>query len=165
MPSIVNRAQQAIPVIDIFAGPGGLGEGFSAFTDDRGGQPFRIGLSIECDPIAHKTLLLRSFFRQFAPDEAPEACYERLRRQIDTAELFRMFPDQAVGAHTEAWRATLGNDDEAPLPVLRRHVRDALRRSPEGEDRWVLIGGPPCQAYSLAGRSRPSIGSLATPRR
>lgn len=52
-------------VIDIFAGPGGLGEGFAALGYDTGNHPFKIALSIEKDPSAHYTLMLRSFYRQF----------------------------------------------------------------------------------------------------
>jgi DNA (cytosine-5)-methyltransferase 1 len=147
------RSASQIPVIDIFAGPGGLGEGFSAFTD-RGSQPFRIALSIEKDPIAHQTLMLRSFLRQFPPGEAPHPYYRRLERKITTADLFGLFPRQLAVVQAEAWNATLGDDATAPLPELRGRVREALHRFPDGEDRWILIGGPPCQAYSLAGRSR-----------
>lgn len=139
-----------IPIIDLFAGPGGLGEGFSALADSRGAQPFKIALSVEKDPIAHKTLTLRSFFRQFPDGDAPDAYYERLRLRLTTDELFDRFPKQANAARNEAWRATLGDDSEAPTSELRQRVRDAL----SGEEQWVLIGGPPCQAYSLAGRSR-----------
>ena len=55
----------AFPIVDLFAGPGGLGEGFSAFRDRRGRQPFRIALSVEKEPSAFETLRLRSFLRQF----------------------------------------------------------------------------------------------------
>jgi site-specific DNA-cytosine methylase len=55
---------EKIPVIDLFAGPGGLAEGFSAFRF-AGGNRFRVCLSIEKDQYAHSTLELRSFFRQF----------------------------------------------------------------------------------------------------
>lgn len=54
-----------IPIIDLFAGPGGLGEGFSSVTDENGDRVFDIKLSIEKDENAHKTLELRSFTRQF----------------------------------------------------------------------------------------------------
>jgi DNA (cytosine-5)-methyltransferase 1 len=147
------RSSPSIPVIDIFAGPGGLGEGFSAYKV-RGEQPFKIALSIEKDAIAHQTLKLRSFCRQFQTDEIPEAYYHRLRGEMTAAELYELFPQQAGAAHEEAWHATLGNEREAPLHELRRRVRQALHQFRDGDDRWILIGGPPCQAYSLAGRSR-----------
>ena len=60
-----------IPIIDIFAGPGGLGEGFSSFEDGKGQKSFKIKLSVEKDEHAHKTLELRAFFRQFAKGNAP----------------------------------------------------------------------------------------------
>jgi DNA (cytosine-5)-methyltransferase 1 len=149
-----SRSRTHTPVIDIFAGPGGLGEGFSAFTDRHGTQPFKIALSIEKEFVAHQTLTLRSFFRQFTPTEAPDAYYRRLERRLSTSELFKLFPVESAAAQDDAWHATLGDELTAPLPELRRRVREALQRFPDGEDRWVLIGGPPCQAYSLAGRSR-----------
>ena len=43
-----------IPIIDLFAGPGGLGEGFSSFNES-GENPFNIALSIEKDAVAHQT--------------------------------------------------------------------------------------------------------------
>ena len=52
-----------IPIIDLFAGPGGLGEGFS--SEISGKRPFRIAVSVEKDPFAHKTLSLRAFYRYF----------------------------------------------------------------------------------------------------
>ena len=59
-----------IPIIDLFAGPGGLGEGFSSVTNDDGSPAFRIGLSIEKEPSAHKTLTLRAVFRQLRGTDA-----------------------------------------------------------------------------------------------
>lgn len=106
---------RSIPVIDIFAGPGGLGEGFSALADHHRQHPFKIALSIEKDPVAHKTLLLRSFYRQFPADHAPHAYYERLRRCINTDEMFTRHPMQAAAARHEAWNATLGDNESAPL--------------------------------------------------
>ena len=44
-----DSLRTAIPVIDLFAGPGGLGEGFSSARDANGDRCFRIALSIEKD--------------------------------------------------------------------------------------------------------------------
>ena len=54
---------KGIPVVDLFAGPGGLGEGFSALGRTEGSPRFKIHLSIEKDAMAHQTLELRAFFR------------------------------------------------------------------------------------------------------
>lgn len=131
------------PVIDLFAGPGGLSEGFAACQD------FRVGLSIEKDPTAHQTLELRAFFRQFDRPDVPGEYYDHLRdpQALTRSQLFDAFPRQAHAARQEAWQAELG---VTPHDQVEQRIRDALSR----EKSWVLIGGPPCQAYSLVGRSR-----------
>jgi DNA (cytosine-5)-methyltransferase 1 len=134
-----------IPIIDIFAGPGGLGEGFSAFLDGAGRHVFKIGLSIEKDPTAHQTLLLRSFFRQF--DIVPGEYYSYVRGEITLEELFKAFPNQSARANEEAVCAELGKND---WDDIDSRIRRAIGKATN----WVLIGGPPCQAYSLVGRSR-----------
>lgn len=138
-----------IPVIDLFAGPGGLGEGFSAYQNGRykNSTPFRIALSIEKDPAAYKTLLLRSFFRQFQKKDVPLEYYAYLAERISRDDLFRRYPGEAKAATREAWLAELGH--ERHVEVVKR-----IRRSLSGRKRWVLVGGPPCQAYSIVGRAR-----------
>ena len=42
-------------VIDLFAGPGGLGEGFACF-EEAGHNPFQIEMSIEKEPWANRTV-------------------------------------------------------------------------------------------------------------
>jgi|SRR5579872_122714 len=139
-----------IPVIDLFAGPGGLGEGFSAFQNERNEHVFRIALSIEKDRFAHETLKLRSFFRQFSRSSVPEEYYDHLRGKLDRDELYRRFSDQANNADTEAWNAELGNYRKFRAEKIDERISEALN----GADEWALIGGPPCQVYSVAGRSR-----------
>jgi DNA (cytosine-5)-methyltransferase 1 len=145
--SLTVAIDRPIPVIDLFAGPGGLGEGFSALGRPEGSPAFQIKLSIEKDPIAHQTLELRAFFRQFEHGGAPEEYYEHLRGQLSRRALFEAWPVAASSAQREAWCAELGrtSGDE-----VRRRIHDELGN----ETGWVLIGGPPCQAYSSIGRSR-----------
>jgi DNA (cytosine-5)-methyltransferase 1 len=139
-----------IPVIDLFAGPGGLGEGFSAFRNTAGTAAFRIALSIEKDRFAHETLKLRSFYRKFSRSSVPEEYYDHLRGKIDRQQLYGRYPEQSSGAETEAWNAELGNYRVFSSAKIGQRIAGSLERA---ED-WVLIGGPPCQAYSTVGRSR-----------
>lgn len=136
-----------IPVIDIFAGPGGLGEGFSTLRDSKGRPIFKIGLSVEKDKTAHQTLLLRSFFRQFERRLLPGEYYDCVRGEIELDALFKKHPRQAKAARKEAICAELGKHD---WKEIDEQIKGAIGESPN----WVLIGGPPCQAYSLVGRSR-----------
>lgn len=142
----------SIPIIDVFAGPGGLGEGFSSFGRAKGKRYFKIGVSIEKEESAHKTLLLRSFFRQFPYNEVPPDYYSFLRGDILIEDLYDRHPNQYEAAKREAVQLELGTGKECD-EQLDRLISSAI----SGHDKWVLIGGPPCQAYSLIGRSRNSV--------
>lgn len=145
-----------IPIIDLFAGPGGLGEGFMSLKDEDGHYVFDIKLSIEKDENAHKTLMWRSFYRQFVSNSKPvpseyysayrESDLRKREKIIETT--LNKFPEGKV-ALKEAKLIELGSD-EWPPEVVDKLIRTELN----GNDNWVLIGGPPCQAYSNVGRSR-----------
>lgn len=144
-----------IPIIDIFAGPGGLGEGFSSLINRKGKRVFGIRLSIEKDPYAHMTLKLRSFFRQFPPGRVPDDYYAFTRGEITIEELYKNYPLQARLADGEAWCGTLGEPDEDDTnAVTNEEVDTKIQAALRGQSNWLLIGGPPCQAYSLVGRAR-----------
>jgi DNA (cytosine-5)-methyltransferase 1 len=141
------RKSEGIPVIDLFAGPGGLGEGFASLRDSRGRSCFRIALSVEKDAYAHRTLELRAFYRKFVPSAAPQEYYEHLQGKLSREALFAAYPEQAQAAVVEARLAELGaGSDQAIHKAIRQALGDA--------EPWVLVGGPPCQAYSVAGRAR-----------
>ncbi|MCG2839953.1 DNA cytosine methyltransferase [Sandaracinobacter sp. RS1-74] len=145
-----NRRPQSttsFPVIDLFAGPGGLGEGFASALAPDGKPRFRSVVSIEKDDFSHQTLLLRHFFRHFSSGEAPDEYYDFLARRISLNELFASYPDAHADAQQSALKITLGPDSDS---TVRRVIRDRLA----GAEKWALVGGPPCQAYSLVGRSR-----------
>jgi DNA (cytosine-5)-methyltransferase 1 len=151
----VTSKPHQIPFIDIFAGPGGLGEGFSTFKDPDRQYCFKSVLSIEKEEKAHQTLQLRSFFRQFREEKygAPEEYYEYLRDPIDLAwqTLEKKFPDHIDCARKEAHCIELGGKGKANSPkAVSALVEKALGK----KKFWGLLGGPPCQAYSVIGRSR-----------
>ncbi|MCX3263714.1 DNA cytosine methyltransferase [Pedobacter agri] len=137
---------KAIPVIDLFAGPGGLAEGFSSLSRN-GKRYYQVRLSIEMDAQARETLKLRAFLRQFPINELPEDYYHFLSGSISLEKLYSNFSGEHRLADQEAWQATLGKTQE-------NEVDERIRSGIAGEKNWVLIGGPPCQAYSLVGRSR-----------
>ncbi len=138
-----------IPIIDLFAGPGGLGEGFTSVVDKKNQRHFRIALSIEKDEFAHKTLTLRSFLRQFPHKQLPTEYYDFLKTEKQDPEvLYQKYPQQAAIAKHEAWQFELGSADNHSL--IDKRIKESLK----GEKDFLLIGGPPCQAYSLVGRAR-----------
>ncbi len=71
-------------IVDLFAGPGGLAEGFSSIRNKDGSRPFEIALSVEKEASAFETLRLRSFFRQFNGDASERLLQLRQRRHPGT---------------------------------------------------------------------------------
>ncbi|MFZ5759850.1 MAG: DNA cytosine methyltransferase [Thermodesulfobacteriota bacterium] len=149
------RLANPIPVIDIFAGPGGLGEGFSVLGRNAGVPSFQIGLSIEKDIYANNTLKLRSFFRKFPKGKVPaeyyKLTYENKRKDFDYNKLYEKYPEIAAEINEEVKLRELGGEDVSEKEI-DTFIRNALER--HKHNHWILIGGPPCQAYSTAGRSR-----------
>ncbi len=145
------KVSKTIPVIDLFAGPGGLGEGFSSLRPTSGNR-FKIRMSVEMEESAHKTLTLRAFYRQFPDkDSVPEEYYDFIGKPYSDNNLQKLLDSFPEGedARDEACRLTLGKDNE----IIHSKIEKIVSTFKPEQD-WVLIGGPPCQAYSLAGRVR-----------
>jgi len=137
----------AVPVIDLFAGPGGLGEGFESFCDPKD-HFFKICLSIEKDPCACKTLRLRAFYRNLARVSLPDL-YDYYRRPEE--EIFK----EIVKKYQHEWEAAEKTARQHELSVEnRKGTRNLICERLNNAQKWVLVGGPPCQAYSLVGRAR-----------
>ena len=138
-----------VPVVDLFAGPGGLAEGFSACRRTDGRHRYRIALAIEKDRVAHRTLLLRAFLRKFATGFPPEY-YDFLNGVVSAEpDWAKLYPKRWATACDETRCLELGTYEASVF--LRERI--AQIRSEHG-GRTVLLGGPPCQAYSVIGRSR-----------
>lgn len=143
----MNKNKKPYPIVDVFAGPGGLGEGFASLLNENEMPRFHSVASIESDKHSHKTLLLRHFYRRFPHGEAPDDYYDYLAGKIEAEELFSRHKKQLGEAKQSALCITLG-------PENHDRVRRIIGNRISGKRRWALVGGPPCQAYSLVGRSR-----------
>lgn len=138
--------ERIIPVIDLFAGPGGLSEGFTRHAAWSGSDTtFRSVLSIEKSEAASRTLTLRTFYRQFLDRDLPREYWDVVKGDLPETAL-HTFPEWATSTD-EVWRAELG-----AVPIHELHGR--IARQLDGARNWLLLGGPPCQAYSLMGRAR-----------
>jgi DNA (cytosine-5)-methyltransferase 1 len=144
---MATNMKKTIPIVDIFAGPGGLGEGFCGLRNSEGNSIFHSVLAAEMDQHAHKTLTLRSFFRMFPNGKAPDSYYQYIAGKRDAP-----YTDDTLDAWTRAQEKSLcvelGNAEDDS--IFDRKIKDVI----DGKDDWVLLGGPPCQAYSVIGRWR-----------
>lgn len=138
-----------IGIIDLFAGPGGLGEGFASIEDD-GRFPFRIGVSVERETSAHRTLTLRAFLREVVRQSGrlPEDYVRFHAGEIPEPDWSSVDRPAWEHATMEAQCLELGTPDTSAF--LDDRIDAIARKHAE----TILIGGPPCQAYSLVGRSR-----------
>ena len=141
--------RRIVPVVDLFSGPGGLAEGFAGFRSPRGRRRFSIALSVEKDRDAHRTLRLRAFLRKFG-SSLPREYYDFLNGVVaEEPDWGRLHPNEWTEACDETRCLELGTPSASAF--LRRSI-EAIRDQHGG--RTVLLGGPPCQSYSVIGRSR-----------
>lgn len=136
-------------IVDLFAGPGGLGEGFASLeVGDH--SPFHIGISIEKEASAHATLTLRSFLRAHRARHGhlPKAFVDFHAGLVDKPDWAEVDAHAAERARSEARCLELGT-----VPASEA-IDDAIGDLRRDFDDTILIGGPPCQAYSLVGRAR-----------
>ena len=143
----MTKDSKTYPVIDLFAGPGGLGEGFATLRNKNGKAVFESVASIEMDKTAHDTLTLRHFFRCFREDQVPDAYYRYVSGEISKLDLIELYPKQWNIARKSSLNITLGSKNHE---LVKKAIEKRLAKSKN----WILVGGPPCQAYSLVGRSR-----------
>lgn len=150
-----------IPVVDVFAGAGGLGEGFGAFPS-RSNPAFRVALSVEKDNAAVRTLRLRAFYRAFAPEHVPADYYRALEGKVipgamqaylsgdlTLSGILANYRNPLPFTPQDVWHAELRDS-----PELERELDERILSATEGRSDWVLVGGPPCQPFSIAGRSK-----------
>ena len=143
----MKKSEPIYPLVDLFAGPGGLGEGFSELYNVDNKPSFKSIAAIERDESAHQTLVLRHFYKTFQGEDVPEDYYRYLAGSIAKEELKAEYRKHWSLAESAALKISLGQDSH---DEVKKIIRNRLKKT----KKWALIGGPPCQAYSLVGRSR-----------
>ncbi len=138
----------AFEIVDLFSGPGGLSEGFRA-AGRSSRLKANVSLSVEMDDWAVQTLRQRAFQTAEGPDDHLLQEVTLVAGRVETPDWSEVAPSRWGKACREVLRLELGTDDAwATLaPKL-----EATRERTHGDT--ILIGGPPCQAYSLVGRAR-----------
>ena len=126
--------------IDLFAGAGGLSEGFI-----RAG--FNPIAHVEMNPDACNTLKTRTAFHYLKEKGRVNEYNEYLKGEITRDELWSKIPQHLI--------SSVINKEISPetLPQIFNIIDQELQE----KDVDIVIGGPPCQAYSVAGRARKNM--------
>lgn len=133
--------------LDLFAGAGGLSEGFI----QAGFEPVA---HVEMDPAAAYTLKTRMGYHHLrqAGDLAPYIDY--LEQKSSRAEFYAKIPKKVIESviHSEIGDSTISGIFDRIDAQLGHRKLD------------LIVGGPPCQAYSIVGRSRSPNGMVGDKR-
>lgn len=123
--------------IDLFSGAGGLSEGFIR-------EGFHPIAHVEMNKEAADTLKTRLAFHNLNDNNKIEQYCSYLKNKITRDELWDSIPKEIILSviNNEITKKTIGG------------IFDIIDEQLGSKKVDAIIGGPPCQAYSLVGRSR-----------
>lgn len=133
--------------IDLFAGAGGLSEGFIR-------QGFKPVAHVEKDKAACYTLKTRITYYYLKSKNKLSIYQDYLAGAIDRETLYSFVPKEKLQSVINL-EISVENNQE---------IQEKIDNKLKGEKVDLIIGGPPCQAYSLAGRSRSKSKMKGDPR-
>lgn len=137
----------SLKYIDLFAGAGGLSEGF-----------IRCGFvpiaHVEMNKDACDTLRTRTAFHYLKEENRTEEYYDYVKGKISRDELWLKIPEHLIKSVINA------EISSETLPSIFDKIDKELGKQKVD----LVIGGPPCQAYSVAGRARDPKGMSGDPR-
>ena len=133
--------------LDIFAGAGGLSEGFIR----AGYEPVA---HIEMDKAACYTLKTRLAYKWLSEHQESATYTRYLKREITRKELYATVPEELLKSVLN-YEISKDNLEE---------IFQKVDRLLNGEALDLIVGGPPCQAYSLVGRARDENGMVGDSR-
>lgn len=121
--------------IDLFAGAGGLSEGFVR-------EGFLPIAHVEADSAACYTLRTRAAYHHLRKNDKIGFYYDYLQGKISRGQLYDSIPKAILNA---VFNSRIGQDNKHIFSKI-----DALLGKKSVD---LIIGGPPCQAYSVVGRA------------
>lgn len=121
--------------IDVFAGAGGLSEGFVK----AGFEPIA---HVEMDTHACKTLETRNYYYSLKNTNKLESYYDYLSGNISHEDL----AESVLNKLDNVINSSIGDDNT--------NIFNRIDELCQGREVDLIIGGPPCQAYSVVGRHR-----------
>jgi len=127
-------------VLDLFSGAGGLSEGFF-----RQGATF-VG-HVEADSYACETLKTRTAYWNLKKQNKLNIYHDYLLKKISTKELLTI---ANIDEEHEIINKAIA--EETIKDIYKDISINMKRNNVKKVD--VIIGGPPCQAYSVVGRAR-----------
>lgn len=133
--------------IDLFAGAGGLSEGF--VRNDL--EPIA---HVEIDKAACNTLKTRTAYHYLKSSNQYDIYIKYLKGEITREKLYSLIPSNLL-------------DSVINLPISKETnstIHEKIGKSLKNKGVDLIIGGPPCQAYSLVGRARSKNGMSGDPR-
>jgi len=133
--------------IDLFAGAGGLSEGFTKMG-------FNPVAHIEMDLAASFTLKTRAAFHYLKDSNNFSEYLNYLKGEINREQLYKNIPDEIVKSVINKSISQENN------PEIFKNIDVKLNSNKVD----LIIGGPPCQAYSLVGRARSEDNMKSDPR-
>lgn len=147
-PGIIKWEGEKMNFIDLFAGAGGLSEGFT----QAGFNPIA---HIEINKHASKTLETRSAYHYLKRNNKLKYYYE-YQKSYNLSENERLLAREKLFSYIPKDELELvineGISDKTLPDMFKLIDNEMIRKNLPEVD--LIIGGPPCQAYSLLGRAR-----------
>ena len=128
---------KSLNYIDLFAGAGGLSEGFIK-------QGFNPIAHVEMNKLACDTITTRVAFHYLKANGLEDVYYQYLKEEITREELLKHIPSNLLN--------TVINSEISDKTI--QDIFDKINGLLKNKRVDVIIGGPPCQAYSIVGRAR-----------
>ena len=138
---------KSLNYIDLFAGAGGLSEGFIR-------QGFNPVAHVEMNKLACDTLTTRVAFHYLKAEGKERFYHQYLKGEISREEMLKHVPQQLQNSVINS------EISDKTIPAIFSGI-DAQLKNRKVD---LIIGGPPCQAYSIVGRARDPKGMADDPR-